>query len=182
MPFVVFSGVPGSGKSTLALRLGPELGLPVLDKDDFLDALFEERGTGDLAWRAALSREADHRFAAAARALPGACLVSWWRHPLTDSNESGTPTDWLQTLAGPVVEVHCECAIDTAVERFFARERHAGHLDSLRTESGLREQLRTARAAPLECGPVFSVSTEETTSIDLLVGGLRNALGHRHDG
>ena len=61
MPFVVFSGLPGSGKSTLARQIAPALGLPVLDKDDFLDALFEERGIGDVAWRASLSRAGDRR-------------------------------------------------------------------------------------------------------------------------
>ena len=70
MPFVVFSGLPGSGKSTLARQLAPALGLPLLDKDDFLDALFDERGIGDLAWRAALSREADRRLALAGRGRP----------------------------------------------------------------------------------------------------------------
>jgi len=39
--FVVVSGLPGSGKSVLAQRLSPLLGLPVIDKDDILDRLFE---------------------------------------------------------------------------------------------------------------------------------------------
>jgi glucokinase len=173
MPFVVFSGLPGSGKSTLARQIAPALGLPVLDKDDFLDALFEERGIGDVAWRAALSREADIRFAAAARETDGACLVSWWRHPGAPSAESGTPTDWLHALAGPIVEVHCDCDIETAMTRFVTRKRHTGHLDVLRTPSELREQLRAAIVVPLACGPVISVSTDETVDISAVVERIR---------
>jgi len=176
MPFVVFSGLPGSGKSTLARRLAPELGLPVLDKDDFLDALFGERGIGDLSWRAALSREADSRFAAAAQTLAGACLVSWWRHPASATTESGTPTEWLSALRGPLVEVFCHCGVDTATRRFFARERHPGHLDVQRTPTTLRDQLRRAVAAPLACGPLISVATEEAVPIAALAGRLRDAL------
>jgi glucokinase len=177
MPFVVFSGLPGSGKSTLARRLAPELGLPVLDKDDFLDALFDERGIGDLAWRAALSRAADVRFAAAAQALGGACLVSCWRHPASAATESGTPTEWLSALQGPLVEVYCRCGAETAIRRFLARERHPGHLDVRRTPSALRDRLRRAVAAPLACGPLISVDTEEAVAIAALVDRLRDALG-----
>jgi hypothetical protein len=44
--FVVVSGLPASGKTTLARRLADGLGLPLLDKDDILDRLFEtELGT-----------------------------------------------------------------------------------------------------------------------------------------
>src|SRR5262249_40999498 len=152
MPYVVFSGLPGTGKSTLARRIGPQLSLPVVDKDDFLDALFEERGIGDSNWRAALSREADVRFAAAAQSVVGACLVSWWRHPTATGAESGTPTEWLRMLQPAVVEVYCHCALDTAAHRFMARARHAGHLDSLRSVSTLRAQLAEAAAAPLAFG------------------------------
>ena len=57
--FVVVSGLPGSGKSTLARRLAAPLELAVIDKDDILEQLFESKGTGDAAWRRALSRESD---------------------------------------------------------------------------------------------------------------------------
>ena len=108
MSFIVFSGVPGSGKTTLARQLAPRLSLPVLDKDDFLDELFNERGIGDAAWRAALSREADARLVRTAWELPGACLVSWWRNYKVSEN-TGTPVEWLTALRAPLVEVHCRC-------------------------------------------------------------------------
>src|SRR6185503_9635379 len=63
MTYVIVSGLPASGKSTLARRLAPLLSLPVLDKDDILEALFSSLGVGDAAWRAKLSRSADDTFA-----------------------------------------------------------------------------------------------------------------------
>ena len=132
MTFLVFSGLPGSGKSTVAREVARRTSLPLLDKDDFLDALFDERGVDDAAWRAALSREADARFAQAARQLSAACLVSWWRHRDFPA-ATGTPIDWLASLPSPLIEVHCRCHALTAARRFLARKRHAGHLDATRT-------------------------------------------------
>ncbi len=50
------SGLPASGKSRLGAAIAPLLGLALLDKDDFLETLFERDGTGDAAWRERLSR------------------------------------------------------------------------------------------------------------------------------
>src|ERR1051325_8948408 len=176
VPFAIFSGLPGSGKSTLARQLAPMLALSVLDKDDFLDALFEERGVGDFAWRSALSREADARFEAAARRERAGCLVSWWRHPADKATSSGTPTDWLSQLTAPLVEVHCQCDLEIAVERFRSRRRHAGHLDGERTPANLRLQLSALPAGPLGCGTVVTARTDESISVPTLSNRLMEAL------
>jgi hypothetical protein len=55
----VISGLPGSGKTTLGRRLAPALDLPLIDKDDILNRLFESKGVGNAAWRRTLSRESD---------------------------------------------------------------------------------------------------------------------------
>ena len=93
-PFVVVSGLPGSGKTTLARRLAPMLDLPVIDKDEILERLFEARGIGDVAWRRTLSRESDTILQHEAVASDGAILTSFW-HLLGMPADSGTPTDWL---------------------------------------------------------------------------------------
>lgn len=170
MSFVVFSGVPGSGKSTVARQLAPRLSLPVLDKDDILDQLFKERGVGDAAWRTALSREADARLVRTAWELPGACLVSWWRNYKV-SEHTGTPVEWLSTLRAPVVEVHCRCRVETAVDRFLMRERHPGHLDASRTRTSLITQFNAFDAAgPVACGPVLVLDTEREVNTDEVLG------------
>src|SRR4029079_14592201 len=174
MSFVVFSGMPGSGKSTVARQLAPRVSLPVLDKDDFLDELFNERGVRDSAWRQALSRDASAQFVRTAWELPGACLVSWWRNYKVSEN-AGTPVEWLYTLRAPVVEVHCRCRVETAVDRFIARQRHPGHLDSSRMRTSLITQFSAFDAAgPVACGPVLVVDTEREVDPELVLGQIQN--------
>ena len=121
--YVVVSGLPASGKSTVAAALAEELRLPVLDKDEFLTALFRSRGIGDARWRTQLSRDADLSFRMEAEKSHGAVLASWWRHPRSQIS-SGTPTDWLASLPGVVVELHCRCAPSIAAARFMNRQRN----------------------------------------------------------
>ena len=46
-PFIVVSGLPGSGKTTVARTLASLLDLPVFDKDEILEQLFDTKGVGD---------------------------------------------------------------------------------------------------------------------------------------
>jgi hypothetical protein len=143
-PFVVVSGLPGSGKTTLARRLAPVLDLPVIDKDDILERLFEARGIGDLAWRRTLSRESDTLLQHEAVASDGAILTSFWHLPGMPT-DSGTPTDWLTGLSNQIVNVHCICDVETAAERFLSRTRHPGHLDG---ERSLRDVVASLQRLP----------------------------------
>jgi glucokinase len=176
MKYVVLSGLPGSGKSTVARRLAPILGLSVLDKDDILDALFDSLGVGDAAWRSKLSRAADEVFCRVAPSLGEAILVSWWRHP-DATGDSGTPTTWLQSLPGGVLEIHCVCPPQLAAARFAARQRHAGHLDAMRDVQSIAEEFeRVAVLGPLGFAPVLQVSTDPERDLSELVASARQHL------
>lgn len=129
--YLLVTGLPASGKSTWGKELSASLGWPLLDKDTYLESLFEQRGTGDEQWRSALSREADELFINDALQQKQAVLVSWWRHPDALSC-SGTPTDWLLPHASTSAEIHIDCPPETAVQRFKGRTRHPGHRDDLR--------------------------------------------------
>lgn len=132
--FVVVSGLPGSGKSTIAQQLAVALGLPLLDKDEILERLFESKGIGDKNWRRMLSRESDRILQHEASASLGAVLVSHWHLPGMPM-DSGTPTHWFEDLSARIVNLHCRCDAELATKRFVQRKRHPGHLDSEKTFS-----------------------------------------------
>ena len=53
---VVVTGIPASGKMTLATALSAQARWPLISKDVVKEALFDERGTGDLEWSQRLGR------------------------------------------------------------------------------------------------------------------------------
>ena len=176
-PFVVVSGLPASGKSTLARRLGPALNLPVIDKDDILERLFESRGTGDAARRRTLSRESDEILQQRAiAAADGAVLASFWRVPGMPS-DSGTSTQWLSALSTHLVNVHCVCDAETAVDRFLRRQRHRGHLDETRSRDEVLASFRSLSVLPhLDIPHRIHVGTVEEPPLEEVVRNVHEAL------
>lgn len=172
--FVVLSGLPGSGKSTLGALLAAALELPLLDKDAFLERLFDaEPG----ASRHHLSRQADAALRAAALPLKAAVLISWWRHPLS-SAPSGTPVDWLTGLRGELMEIHCACSPAVAFARFRSRARHLRHEDRARADDALLAQLEAqAEFGPLGLAPVVRVDAEAPFDVPAILGDIEAALG-----
>ncbi|HKH44544.1 MAG TPA: AAA family ATPase [Thermoanaerobaculia bacterium] len=167
--YVVLSGLPASGKSTLARALSQAFSLPLLDKDQFLETLFDSKGVGDARWRRHLSQEADASFRQRAEQSAGAVLTSWWKHPQSTA-DSGTPTDWLDPLPGFKVEVHCRCSAQAAAARFLARKRHPGHLDDRWSYAELVANFDLqASLGPLGLGSLVEVSTEEQPDIPDLI-------------
>jgi hypothetical protein len=177
--FIVVSGLPGSGKTTVGRRLAQALGLPLLDKDDILEALFDSLGVGDDQWRNRLSRAADEVLRRLAEQTAGAVLTSFWRHPQV-TGDSGTPTGWLSSLSGKIVEVYCVCSPEIAAERFSARKRHEGHLDrNKRSDDLLTDFVELAARGPLGLGPLVSVDTSHAIDFDDLLHQLKDPLSSR---
>jgi hypothetical protein len=156
--FVVVSGLPASGKTTVAASLAASLKLPLLDKDSFLEALFQSEGTGNAAWRRELSQRADARLQEEASGLETAVITSWWKHPASTA-DSGTPVDWLLYPSRIAVEVHCVCSASVAASRFLARRRHPGHLDERWSHDNLLAMLEAQHGL----GPM---APEKTITID----------------
>ena len=170
--FVIVTGLPASGKSTVGAALAAALQLPLLDKDAILEALFDSLGVGDGVWRSQLSRAADAVLQDLAMASHGAVIVSWWRHPSSTLISGATP-DWLAALPGDVVELYCRCSPIVAVDRFFARQRHAGHLDNLKSrEQELVRFHQSAAHAALGMHRLVETDTERPTDLVVLLRAL----------
>jgi predicted kinase len=174
--YLIVSGIPASGKSTVGRALAAAMKLVMLDKDDFLEALFESEGTGDAAWRRQLSRAADNLLQEKALASDGAVITSWWRHPASGV-DTGTPVEWLSALTGVAIEVHCVCSPEVAAARFLSRKRHAGHLDHLKTNADVLASFQQqATLGPLGIARAITVNTEEPVELSALIARITAAL------
>lgn len=135
--------------------------LTLLDKDVFLEQLFDERLPGDTRSRAALSRQSDVLFESAAKAKTHVVLVSHWR-PSGIETDSGTPTDWLPKHFANVLEINCVCRPRVAAARFQCRRRHPGHEDDRRSFGEVSDWMDgLASGYPLDIGHCICVDTEQ---------------------
>lgn len=117
---IVVSGLPARGKSTIGNQLADAPQFGFLDKDDYLERLYEERGVGRSQWRRALSKESDTQFIRDAKSLESAVLVSHWK-AIRNSN-SGTSIEWLSECFTTVLELYCSSGTEIALSRFLNRE------------------------------------------------------------
>jgi predicted kinase len=173
---IIVSGIPASGKSTVSRAIATALGVAMLDKDEFLEALFHSEGIGDAKWRTRLSRMADESLREKALCTDAAVITSWWRHPLSKV-DSGTPVQWLSSLAGSLIEVHCVCSPEVAAKRFLSRHRHEGHLDHTKTRANVLANFQQQAAlGPLRLARVVKVNTEQTLEMSTLLAQISSAL------
>ena len=156
---IVITGLPSSGKSTIGKVIANELRLPYLDKDDYLETLFEDKGIGDLKWRQQLSRESDELFKRDAQKHKAAVLVSHWR-PKGSNSTSGTPVEWIEKTYAHIIELYCRCPVDEVAKRFMSRSRHPGHQDGMKSKKEILEWLRIYRKhLPLSLGILETLDT-----------------------
>lgn len=162
---IVITGPPASGKTTLARALAPELGLPLLSKDDFKERLFEPPppGLDARAWSRRLSDLAwDELFAEAAKL--DAALIEGNLPP-----ERGAH---VLALHPDPIELFCRVPEAVLIERLSSRgERHAAHDDTSLIEEVKAGTVRGLQ--PLRLDHLIEVSTHGPTDIP----GLIEALG-----
>jgi predicted kinase len=166
--YVVVSGAPGSGKTQLARPLARTLGLPLLSKDVIKEALFDELGVGDRLWSRRLGRASITVLYRLAADVPAAVLESVFQRDFAVAD--------LKALGKPLIEVHCVCDPQLAIERFQKRadtERHPGHLDNRQPLNKL-EQLVHEGSTPLGLGgPLLEVDTTGEVAIDEVAAWVR---------
>ncbi len=170
---VVVTGLPASGKTTIARKIAKGISFDLIDKDDFLENLYELNEVRTWEDRKNLSRESDILFQDAAEKSGSAVLVSHWKS-LAEGGESGTSTDWLKEVYTSLFEVHCFCPPDVALNRFLTRKRHLGHLDRQRDPADLAMRLRSLESGyPLRIGPVLEVRTDLEVNHQAIVDRVR---------
>lgn len=126
-------GEPGAGKSTLSRSLGAVVGLPVLDRDEFKDILFDVLGWSDREW--------SMKVGGTSWELSGMCverLIDAGVSLIAESNfRPGDPlVERLRSRCDAVgaarVELYCTAPRDVLWERFDRRRRsggrHPGHV------------------------------------------------------
>ncbi len=80
-----------------------------------------------------------------------------------------------QLPSARVVQVHCEAPLATLLERYRARRRHPGHVDSRRIEA-LQEAVESGRHAPLDLpGETIRLETSEPVDLAPLLARVRRA-------
>ena len=169
---IVVTGLPACGKSTIGKQIADSLEFSFLDKDNYLERLYEERGVGNSSWRQTLSRESDSHFIRDAKSLESVVLVSHWR--TKEGTDSGTPTEWLREYFTLVVELFCSCSTDIAASRFRRRERHPGHLDRQKSEESILAWMADYREGlPLRVGSLVVAETDNSPLLDDIIHKVR---------
>ncbi len=171
-PLVVVSGLAASGKTTVGQALSQRLQMPLIDKDEILEALFATLGCDDREQRYRLSRASDEILYTLAKSAGAAVLVNWWDHDASPAR--------LHAISTTLVEVFCDCPVELAAARFASRERHPGHLDHLRTseehEEGIRRMRDTFRGPLRLSDHLVTVDTSKAVDVHALVDQVRSSL------
>ena len=167
---VVVQGTPAAGKTTVARELAALLHLPLIAKDTIKEALFDELGTGDLAWSARLGAATYLVLGALVEesAGTGASLV------LEGNFVRGSQLEaQLAALPTRIVQVHCSAPLEVLLERYASRARHPGHLDNERIDA-LREAVESRKHDPLEL-PGETIRIDTSGPVDLAALAVRIA-------
>jgi predicted kinase len=169
----IILGSPASGKTTLARRLGADLCLPVLSKDDVKEALFDVLGVGDRDWSRRLSEAsfaALARIAGAQLALGQSCILEGnWR-----AVHAPALSGILAESRAHGVQIWCCAEPHEIVRRFTVRSRHAGHLDPLMSPAEIESAAREMPAFLELEGPRRVFNSDASGGYDELLSALKS--------
>lgn len=166
---VVVSGMPSSGKTTVAEGLARRLQLPLIAKDEIKESLYESIGADDVDASGRIGRAAFALIFDLARAALGAGASVIVEANFFRDQEA----EFASFPEHQLVQLHCHAPLDTLVERYASRSRHAGHHDAAkikelpaRFESGVHDALRLA-------GNLVELDTTEPVDLDSLADRIR---------
>lgn len=127
---IIVAGMPATGKSTLARKLAAAFDMPILEKDEIKEALFDTVGYADLAAKRALDRGAAAVLLYTARVAlqSGSSLIMVNNF---DANMRDDVQGMIDACDCRAVTVFLGGDPDVLYERYVARdgrrERHLGH-------------------------------------------------------
>jgi len=160
---VCFTGAAGAGKSVLAKAVSEGLKIPLFDRDDFKDLLFDTLGWSDRDW--------SRKLGMASWALLMSVASTLVTHGVTiilDSNFKPSDT-FAQHLTPSTeqhgvarVEIHLRADVDVLYDRyrsrFLAGDRHPGHV-AFETKQEFRNEVNDTIFAPVGFGSLLELDT-----------------------
>lgn len=167
---IIFSGPPASGKTTLAKYLAHELNLPLFNKDQFKESMYDYLGHPDLEMHRKMGGLSYHFLFALARELASKNISFLLEAPFERESSSQLFAGLLKEFHFRAFQIQLECDGEVLIERFLARQRegrtHPGHQGEKYFHT-MEEKLRKGRMEPLDIeGECMTINTTDLKTMD----------------